>query len=385
MPGRSAYPPPGNAILRWIGDTGSNMPVDVQRQLRSVFFTSKAPIILGSVNTCVVATIAWLHTGIFLLAVIAGLDCVLVVVRLLLQLRTRAPSGPIFAGGLLFALLQGATVCLVVSSGNPALTLLVVSSAFATVGGIIGRNFAAPRYALLQVLVIDGCFKISFLWRYPEYWPLVVIQAVVFILISVKILHQQHETTTKALLGEIESRERSVTDSLTGLANRRGLEDAFCKGASAKATRSLLYLDLDDFKKTNDRFGHDAGDELLRQVAARMRDVAGPEPLLCRLGGDEFVILAERLSAGEAQRLGGRLIASLCVPYRLGDHVLASVGASVGVASEAGDGAALGDMLRRADRALYRAKASGKGTCFLDDRSDEEAVEEEAGPAAHVA
>jgi len=149
-------------------------------------------------------------------------------------------------------------------------------------------------------------------------------------------------------------------DELTGLPNRRQFE-GHIGPAMARARRrdtplAICMLDIDDFKPINDRFGHAAGDSLLRQAAKRMREALRRSDLIARLGGDEFVLAIDGFGRFEA--LLGRLLKAMEAPFDLGaEGVTVRVGLSAGVAvfPEDGDGPDL--LLRRADAALYAAKA----------------------------
>ena len=151
-------------------------------------------------------------------------------------------------------------------------------------------------------------------------------------------------------------------DPLTGLANRTLLHDRLQH--SLERTRrgggmvAVVYLDLDDFKQVNDRFGHPVGDRLLQLVAARLQSLLRPEDTLARLGGDEFVVVSDRVpSLDAAMAIAQRLERALTPAFEFeGARVLvtASIGVAVGEA-----GADADRVLAHADRAMYAAKARG--------------------------
>jgi diguanylate cyclase (GGDEF)-like protein len=157
--------------------------------------------------------------------------------------------------------------------------------------------------------------------------------------------------------------ERATRDSLTGLLNRAGLAEAVGmridtpdNGAEAFI---LFFVDLDKFKDVNDALGHQAGDELLCIVAQRLRDCATMDTLIARPGGDEFVLLVFG-AVEDVATLAARICASLAEPIPLRGQVM-SIGASVGLARYPDHGSTLDDLLRRADMAMYQAKAAGRG------------------------
>lgn len=155
-------------------------------------------------------------------------------------------------------------------------------------------------------------------------------------------------------------RHELESDPLTGLLNRRGLEDRAAAWEQAGDVMDLAFLDLNGFKDVNDTYGHAIGDELLRRVAARLRGVTRSGDLVARLGGDEFVVVSSVASVDPAS-LCHRLLDQLAGEYRLGDHTV-TIGVSVGW-STTGNGVTFADALRAADRRMYddkRRQAAGR-------------------------
>ncbi|QPD00216.1 putative bifunctional diguanylate cyclase/phosphodiesterase [Qipengyuania soli] len=154
-------------------------------------------------------------------------------------------------------------------------------------------------------------------------------------------------------------------DSLTGLANRHRMNkrlDATLQAfRNSKRSCALLMLDLDRFKQVNDTLGHPAGDELLRQVAARLEKVVGDKGEIGRLGGDEFqVILPDMDDRGDLGELSQRIIQMISQPYQINGS-RAIIGTSVGVAVAPYDGVESDELIKAADLALYAAKGGGRG------------------------
>ncbi len=177
---------------------------------------------------------------------------------------------------------------------------------------------------------------------------------------------------------KIEDSRLAEYDSLTGLANRhrmtKRLEGILAAYKSAKRTCALMMLDLDRFKQVNDTMGHPAGDELLRQVAERLRNIIGDRGEIGRLGGDEFqVILPDMDDRGKLGELAGKVIQIISQPYPI-DGKRAIIGTSVGVAIAPYDGLEKDELVRAADLALYAAKKGGRGAYqfFAADLKDEE-------------
>jgi diguanylate cyclase (GGDEF)-like protein len=160
-------------------------------------------------------------------------------------------------------------------------------------------------------------------------------------------------------------RELALRDPLTTLANRAALHarlgEALARVQASGPALCLLMVDLDGFKAVNDRYGHEIGDQVLVEVAARLRAVVRREHLVARLGGDEFVVVAEGLDLpDEAQRTAEELLAVLAGPLRAAPD--ARIGASVGIACSSRTDHDAERLLRRADAAMYAAKAAGRGT-----------------------
>lgn len=165
-----------------------------------------------------------------------------------------------------------------------------------------------------------------------------------------------------------EAEHMSVTDALTGLLNRRGFYIECGKLAAAGGTRELAMaaLDLDLFKGVNDSFGHAAGDEVLITVAEAIRTGLRRGDIVARVGGDEFLILVSSYQSRRALiSILKRMIERIEVPISL-DGGVARLSASVGVAKFAmSPGCDLGEIIRRADAALYKAKSIGGGAIHV--------------------
>ncbi|PAS96545.1 MAG: hypothetical protein CGU28_08440 [Candidatus Dactylopiibacterium carminicum] len=167
--------------------------------------------------------------------------------------------------------------------------------------------------------------------------------------------------------------EREATqDPLTGLANHRQLSILLPRSIG-RTYRSgdpmaLLFIDLDGFKKVNDSFGHEAGDELLKVIARRLQQLVRGTDLVVRLAGDEFVIVLEGLKRDDdASRLAEKALAEICLPIDLG-HNRVRVGASIAVAIyRPGCELSADTLLQKADETMYQVKKDGKGRIAIID------------------
>jgi diguanylate cyclase (GGDEF)-like protein len=157
-------------------------------------------------------------------------------------------------------------------------------------------------------------------------------------------------------------RHQATHDTLTGLSNRAELHDDGAK-ALANARRdgslaALMLIDLDRFKEVNDTMGHEQGDRLLVDVAARLRQLLRGDDILARLGGDEFAVLAIVPHRGAVGEVATRLLRALAVPFDVGG-VAIELGASIGIALQPDHGEDVSTLLRHADVAMYEAKRAG--------------------------
>ena len=169
-------------------------------------------------------------------------------------------------------------------------------------------------------------------------------------------------------------RQLAWTDELTGLMNRASFQEVFKKALAVLNTDGQLALhliDLDHFKAVNDTLGHPVGDLLLVEVSKRISDAAGEEGHVARLGGDEFVIIQD-LGRSEltADSLAEIIIAAMGRTFEISGHRI-NIGASIGIALAPEHGTSGDILLKRADMALYKAKAQGRNTVtFFEDDLD---------------
>lgn len=157
---------------------------------------------------------------------------------------------------------------------------------------------------------------------------------------------------------ELRARHLSDHDALTGLPNRRALVARIGELSASGDGLALLFMDLDGFKDANDVYGHGAGDLLLRHAAGRIREAAGAA-FVDRAGGDEFAVLLAPAGEGEAGRLCQDILAAFAEPFAIGAYHI-RLGVSIGFVEEPSASNRHDELLRRADVAMYAAKAAGK-------------------------
>lgn len=178
-------------------------------------------------------------------------------------------------------------------------------------------------------------------------------------------------SVTRTMRGQLETiAHLALHDDLTGLANRTQLGSRLDETLAAEegsARLAVLFIDLDRFKEVNDTLGHDHGNELLAEIARRFRHALGDGELVARIGGDEFAVLSRQaVDEASALALGERLRSVISGVHEVGG-VAVEVLASVGIALAPQHGCTRGELLRRADIAMYEAKRSGQTQLFRPD------------------
>ncbi|RKS71381.1 diguanylate cyclase (GGDEF)-like protein [Motilibacter peucedani] len=233
-----------------------------------------------------------------------------------------------------------------------------------------------PTWALLSVPLLATTTALSLLVLdhvHPLHPVAFVLAAATVVLALLRLVVTFREVASLA-----NSRELALTDELTGLGNRRALYDgapARLRALPGTTGVALLLLDLDRFKEVNDSLGHQAGDAMLRDVAARLRRVLGHKAeYVVRLGGDEFAFLLVGPAADDAEQVAGAVRDALKEPLVL-DGITVRVEASIGIASLPAADAELPTLLRQADVAMYHAKTRRLGAFAYAAEQDQFAVD----------
>ena len=312
------------------------------------------------------------HAPLLLLAVTAVLALLIYLrARRLLTASTRARSA-LRASQRHFAALaaNASDAAFVVDSGGRPLTGGGVPEAAGTAGGLgtdglhrwaraaadgglLDRACSTPAVSVSEELsVTDADGRVR--WMLARATDLTADPDVRGIVLNL------HDITDRKAVEEALA-HRALHDVLTGLPNRVLLRDrieqALQRTARSGRDVAVAYLDLDSFKRINDSLGHDAGDDLLSHVAERLTATVRPADTVARLGGDEFAVLIEDAGDDAAAEIADRIVEALREPLQIGDRQVVG-SASVGLSVSDPDASAM-SLLRDADVAMYRAKATG--------------------------
>lgn len=253
------------------------------------------------------------------------------------------------------------------------------SHAFQTSWFDLGRRDTRDAMVLLGLAVLatvvthayDLAPKVLQLGIEYAEWELDDIIFVVFLMSIAMMVYafRRYRDLSKEIKSRIGAESEALKlarhDPLTGLPNRRFFEEKLedCLGtASVTHQMALLMLDLDGFKVVNDTHGHAVGDEVLSEFARRVSAIVRADAFFARVGGDEFTIVMPKIgSLDDPTNLARRIAAAVAEPFVVED-VTAELGVGIGIAIAPNDGVRADELVRRADRALYRAKAAGRSS-----------------------
>ncbi|WP_428909732.1 diguanylate cyclase domain-containing protein [Niallia sp. Krafla_26] len=188
-------------------------------------------------------------------------------------------------------------------------------------------------------------------------------------------VNEQFEDITRQKELEFQLKRLAFFDDLTDIPNRkmldRQIQKALYRSKRHHHNFTLMFVDLDDFKKVNDTLGHDAGDQLLRDVVSRINHCIREEDLISRIGGDEFIVIFEKTDLDEIEQIAERIIEYVAQPYSIHDNQ-ARVSLSIGISMFPNHGEDKDTLIKAADKAMYYAKKNGKNSYkFYNDELNE--------------
>jgi diguanylate cyclase (GGDEF)-like protein len=233
--------------------------------------------------------------------------------------------------------------------------------------------FALTLAALFGIVTVTGDAALQ-----RRLVPLAVLGSIIAVLLITLLVFYTRRLARQLTHSEERAESLFGRDPLSSLPNRL----LFTERLDSELTRlgrledgiAVLFLDLDRFKDVNDTFGHQAGDELIKQVAHRLSDLLRGADTLARFGGDEFAIIQTGIrSSQDAEALARRILESIGSPFMIGDAQV-SVGISIGIALAPENGVNHETLMRLADTALYQAKSEGRNRFSFFERTMDEAI-----------
>lgn len=178
-----------------------------------------------------------------------------------------------------------------------------------------------------------------------------------------KIFGQIVDITARKKM-ENDLKQLAYFDDLTDLPNRkmleRHLQKSIARSKRHEHNLNVMFIDLDDFKKVNDRYGHDMGDKLLKEVVSRLNGCLRDEDVISRIGGDEFLVIIEQTSKSEVENIAKRILSIVSEPYELVDENSVNISLSIGISQFPENGDDKETLVKNADIAMYYAKNNGK-------------------------
>lgn len=364
---------PGAARFGWLFEPAGEVNASGRSFLLGQLLGAPAAAIMGSFCAIVVVAVALLRSGAPIYGVLVALELVLLAARLV-EWRGRAGAAqgggaqvPSIDGSVLLSslwcALQGVSAFTIMSSDDQVMHVLSATLVMALIGPICARNYAAPRFAFLLVLLCDLPFVAGAIASREPWLAVVVPITPPFLIGAMQIIGTFHRAMLLTLAAEARNLHLAQHDALTGILNRQGMDMALSQIQPQQDRKmALISIDLDGFKQVNDTYGHGAGDLLLIQVTDRIRAELDRDHIFGRMGGDEFMVVIRDVAPAEVAPLVDDLIAAIShQAYDLSNGGVARVGASIGFACLPEDAASTVELRLRADEALYAAKEAGKG------------------------
>jgi diguanylate cyclase len=308
-------------------------------------------------------------------AVLVVLAVMTLVVTVLGGLRDDPRAWLLMAGVGAMAVVELALLPWLPASGTPAVPVVVSWTALTLVTARAGAIKPPPlRGHFASTLVVTTCAMIAVVASTvvlvldslrPTGTPLVALLSAAGVVGGCAQLLR----TASELAALAATRKEARTDPLTGVANRRAMLEVADRFAAARTGAALLVIDLDRFKDVNDRYGHPAGDAVIRTVSSRLQARLDGGALLARFGGDEFGVVLDHDDVGRATLVAEALREAVREPIDLTGRVV-RLDASIGVASTAFGDHHDGELVRWADTAMYAAKRAGGGVRVYDEAAD---------------
>jgi len=370
--------------LERMGSRPGSIPAAVYMDVVRKLHGSMVAILTAAISHVIAGTITLHQTGDAVSGVLMIIGLVIVVIRAceVLAFRRRAVEArPVefsevthwgwayAAGTVASAFVHGLFAARSLMLDSQICAMIAVGIAFGCSAGLLTRLSLLPFVVLANLCALGlPAIAVSLMLLDLPHFALAVL-IVVYLAGTFEMARQAFNSAIDQIRLKQQFEALARLDPMTGVFNRSllttelpGLIDDRADGMVA-----IHAIDLDHFKAANDRFGHPVGDALLKEVAERLRSLAGPRDSVVRMGGDEFILVQRATqSRADAEALARRVLESISAPYSIEEHDIL-IGVSIGIAIAPDDGTSVEALLSRSDKALYQAKSGRGGYVFADE------------------
>ncbi len=384
--------------LQTMGSRPGSISDSVYMEVLRTLHGTMVPILLAGLSQAIVGAITVEQTGDVVIGVLATVGVLVDTVRAceVVAFRRRAARKPPLelaearVWGWCYALGTTATSLTVGLLAARSLvlesevcTMMAIGIAFGFGAGIIARLSLLPFLALADLFVLGvPAIAVSFARLDMPHIGLALLIAI-YVVGSFEMVRLTFNSTVDHIKLKEQFEQLARLDPMTGVFNRSLLTSELPRLIAERDDGLLAIhaIDLDHFKAANDRFGHPVGDAVLKQVAGRLKALAGPRGSVVRMGGDEFILVQPATrSRDDAVALAQRILDSVSASYVVEGHDIV-IGASIGVAVAPDDGESVEALLSRSDKALYQAKAGRGGYVIAHEIATAQPVTDK--PASH--
>jgi diguanylate cyclase (GGDEF)-like protein len=351
---------------------------DVYTDVVTALYATTTPAILAAACQAMVGGITIYEIGDATIAALTAIGIAVAMIRLvgISAFRRRQARAPqldraelaiwerrYLAGSITTAFIFGAFAGRIIVLDDAVLSVMAIGIGFGFGAGVIARLSLRPVAAFLHLVAIGlPAVVVTVMQADLRHVGLGLLIAM-YVVASFEMIRLSFKASINQITLKRQFEQLARLDPMTGVFNRSVLATDLPRMLLDCATGLVAVhaLDLDRFKEANDRFGHPAGDALLKEVAGRLRALAADDDLVIRMGGDEFILVQRRVArAVDAEAMAQRIVQAISAPY---DHCGQAIelGVSIGVALAPHDGQTAEALLGRSDKALYRAKGDRGG------------------------
>jgi diguanylate cyclase (GGDEF)-like protein len=365
-------------------------------EIIATLYGTTVPILVAGICQAIVGAISVRESGDAFTAVLTVLGVVVTIARMIdvSAFRRQTRRTPLLdraeaigwerryaVGTVVMAFILGLFAARSLFVADAICLVMAVGIAFGFCAGIVARLSLLPALAILDFIVVGlPPIAAALIKQWDVAHVVLALMFLVFIVAGVEMVRLSYTAMMNQMTLKQTFEQLARIDPMTGLLNRSVLATDFAQvvAESGSAMVAVHAIDLDHFKAANDRYGHPVGDALLKQVASRLKSLAGPADLIVRMGGDEFILVQSSVpSRSDAESTAQRIFEAIGAPYHVDGHEI-RIGASIGIALSPEHGRTVEALLSRSDAALYGAKERRGGYVF----ASEAAAMEERRPRA---